>query len=219
MTSQAHVHQIADQVNPLHNKAAWWVVLVEGLVAVGIGTFIVLQPLYVAAGMVLILIAYLLLNSILHLLRAALGRSQKEHLVYDAMDGGIGLLGGLLVALAPWLPGFEALTIIVVLLFTLVFLSLLGLLKLLRAWRSGMKWGQLTMIALQLVLAGWMYYALRGGGQVGATVLNLVGWGIAIVGILMIGSSIMLYRSTQIGEAAVAIPETPVAPTVGNDNQ
>jgi uncharacterized membrane protein HdeD (DUF308 family) len=91
------------QVRPWRQGMAWWAVLLEGLVALGIGIYILVHP---AAGaqIVLLLALYLL---IINTERAIVGFREQIPLAIMAermLRSGIGLTVGLIIVIDAWQP-------------------------------------------------------------------------------------------------------------------
>lgn len=174
------IKQSVDQIKPWRRDTAWWVLLIEGVVALGLGVAILLWPAD-AQGWVLLFLAILLaLHGLLLLFSMLRGRRRGN---FPLVRGAIGLIVGMAVILMP-LFGFGDRTAAGWLL--AIGLLSTGLLAVVAPFFEGGaagRRGDLLLAVFLLILGGLLLYNLL----TGVAVLQLVAWTLLGFGALLAG--------------------------------
>lgn len=205
MTTQ--VKDMAQQAAPWRRDVNWMVVLVEGILALILGIYILVQPGQAGNWIVFLIGAYLLVNSVIRLYRAFSGRSGPVNERFDALDGGIGFFAGALVFLEPLvIENLDTAGATVILTYALFLLGVLDLINVGRSFsQAGMRWGLTIVGLIKIGFAVLLVFVLRTGEAQG--VLNIFGWTFTVLGALLAIYGIVLNRSqsakvADAGEAA-----------------
>ena len=82
-------------------KGAWWVVLVEGIIALVIGLYVLVQPQQADTWLAQLIGAYVLVNSGLAIYAGFSGSGPPAEQPFRLVVGGIALITGLLALTAP----------------------------------------------------------------------------------------------------------------------
>lgn len=194
--------QFEKRLNPLRKGTSWSLVVVEGIVALGMGIFGLVAPLQFADVLGVIIGAYLLVVSILNILAelriAQAGMPQPFRLI----RGGIGLVTGLVATLQPLISTIDRPSAITVLVFGLGLYGIVGLIGLFMRNEAN-RVGVIVANALPLVFAGLLAYSLITQQSI-VNVLSIV---IIIGGVLLIGYGLLLYQQSKQSPTAT-VPDT-----------
>ena len=86
---------------PWRSGAPWWLVLLEGLIALAVGIFILAQPARIGQWLVYLIAGYLVITSALDIYAGLGGSAAETGRTYRLLGGGIGFIAGLLVLVVP----------------------------------------------------------------------------------------------------------------------
>ncbi|MFO7633551.1 MAG: DUF308 domain-containing protein [Caldilinea sp.] len=181
------IKQSVDQIKPWRRGTAWWVLLIEGIVAAGLGLLIMFRPSEAAGWVLLILASLLALHGLLTLIGFLRGQRQGR---LPVIRGAIGLIVGLTVILmalfnigdrqvAAWLLAIGMLADGV--------LALVA--PFLEAAEDGQR-GGIVMGILLLALGGLLFYNL----VTGVDILQATAWTLLLFGAVLIVYSILMRR-------------------------
>jgi uncharacterized membrane protein HdeD (DUF308 family) len=147
---------------PWRKGTPWWLILVEGVILLAIGIFMLVQPVEAAAAFVLLLGGFLLINSLLRLFHGLYKLPEGADARLLMMRGGVGLVTGILVVASPF---FEQINLIAAGIILGVGLLLSGLIGLVNIFlmRSGQAttWGIVLADLVEVVLAVIVFYELN----------------------------------------------------------
>ena len=182
-----------DRVAPWGGGAPWWVVLLQGLVALAVGVYVLTQPGQVGQWLVLLLAGYLLVTSVLDVYVAQSRALPAGAESYRTLAGGIGIIAGLLVFALPFFVAVGMETMIAILGIGLVATGLLGLVEaLLVRGAAGFRWGAIISNLLRLTFGGLLLYLIGVGAA--ANVLRWLGIVAILAGVALVIYALVLYR-------------------------
>jgi len=218
----SNIQEMAGQAAPWRRNVSWWVVLIEGIVALALGLFILIDPGQSGSWLVLVIGAILLFNSTLAIFSALAGRVPLERQPIRLLRGGIGFFVGLLVVLQPFFQYLNSPADVVILAIGLLLIALIGFYGVIHFFRTdGVRWGAVIVNLIYVAFGVLLIYVLRNQEQqVGATVMQVFGSIFTVLGILLVLYGIALYRARQSaarGEATSASPE-PASPPPSSES-
>jgi uncharacterized membrane protein HdeD (DUF308 family) len=209
MTDQAK--EMLTQSAPWRRGVAWPVILIEGLVALGIGIYILAQPDDARDVVRQLLGAVLLVNGLLSVL-AGFRRPQAPAARYLILRGAVGATVGLIITLEPISDYLESDASRFILALGALAYGLLGLVQVVATREeAGLRIGPLIVSSVWIVLAILFFT----GDETDNTRLNLLGIVLVILGLLLCAYAYYLYRVKQAGPtpAADQTPEVSADPT------
>jgi uncharacterized membrane protein HdeD (DUF308 family) len=179
---------------PWRRSVAWWVVLIEGLLALAIGIYCIIQTIQVAQTILLLIAVYLIVTSILNVV-SALRKPVEDKIVHFAVSQSIvGLVTGLLVVLQSLLQIINERDARIILATGLLIFGLIGMYG-----SSMMVPGKSINLAgiigglLSIVLAVLLFFFSANN----LDILRWIGWIATIAGTLLIVYSLVLYRASK----------------------
>jgi uncharacterized membrane protein HdeD (DUF308 family) len=181
------------RIAPWRGTVAWWVVFVEGMIALVVGLYVLVQPQQASTWIVQLIGAYFLVNSGFALYAGFSGSGPAHEQPFRLIVSGIGLVIGLLALTQPLLGTIDALAAITMLGVGLLLAGIIGLVGLIIG-RVGhtTPWGRVLASSLDLLLGILLLYLSRTGTTGNALLLlGLVGLG---MGVLLVAYAVMLYR-------------------------
>ena len=98
-----------NRITPWGGKAAWWIVLAEGIIAVVVGLYVLVQPQQASTWLAQLIGAYVLVNSGLAIYAGFSGSGTPGEQPFRLIAGGIGLVTGLLALSQPLLVTLDTL--------------------------------------------------------------------------------------------------------------
>ncbi len=174
-----------DQIKPWRRGTAWWVLLVEGIVAAGLGMAMIFQPTEAAGWVLLILAGVLALHGLLTLFAFLRGRRQGK---LPVIRGAIGLIVGMTVILMALFNLGDKQVAAWILAIGLLLNGALALLApFMEASEDGQR-GNLLMGILLLVLGGLLLYNLL----TAVDVLIATAWTLLLLGVVLIAYSLVM---------------------------
>lgn len=187
------------QVRPWRRGMPWWVVVLEGLIALGIGIYILTQP--AAGGQIVLIFAIYLL--IINGERALLGfrdRIPPEILAERMLRAGIGLTIGLIIVFDAWQHFMTPPAALVILSLGWLLIGLVGLWE----WMSTGKELGLGLGGLISPIVSALFGLLMLGSRLalGGPLLQLIGILATVAGVGLLAWGFMIYRS----HAATTVP-------------
>ena len=195
-----------EQVKPWGKRTPWWILLIEGILAIGLGIYALAMPLQ-AQGLVLIGLAIVLAVNGLLTLFAYLRRRRQGNL--PLVRGSIGLVVGLIVILTPVFNFGSQLTAAWILAIGLILAGVMALLAVFME-ASGSRWGNLLIAVLFAVLGGVILYNI----STGAGIVQIAAWVLLAFGVILTGYSFVVRSS-----AAKAAPKVAPAPAKDSPEQ
>lgn len=204
-----------EQVKPWSRRTPWWVLLVEGILAIGLGIYALVAPQQ-AQGLVLFGIALVLaVNGLIAVFGGLRGRRRGN---LSLIRGAIGLVVGLIVILMPVFKFGTALTAAWILAIGLILAGVMALLAIFMESKAA-RWGNLIIGVLFLVLGSVIVYNVT----TGADIVQVAAWVLVAFGLLLLAYSFFVRSSAAKSEtpaaapkeakpAVVAAPQEPEAP-------
>ena len=188
-----------EQVKPWSKRAPWWVLLVEGILAIGLGIYALVAPQQ-AQGLVLLGIALVLaVNGLLAVFSGLRGRQQGN---LSLIRGAIGLAVGLIVILMPVLNFGTALTAAWILAIGLILAGVMALLAIFMEAKAA-RWGNLIIGLLFGVLGSVIVYNIT----TGADIVQVAAWVLLAFGLLLLAYSFFVRSSAAKSETPAAAPK------------
>lgn len=204
---------------PWHSDAAWWIVLIEGIITLAFGLLAVFVPAQAGAWITYFLGIFLLIDGGVWLFSAFRRRGGKA---FHLARSGAAILGGLLVVLGPWLS-FPPAARAWILGITFLVVGAFSLLAVFLERSRPFSWLRLVIGILLLGVGGLYAYSLITGGS--QNVLAVLGWFLTAVGAMLLFYAIYLFseerKSAQAAAAtaaasAPAAARRPAAPAAGS---
>jgi uncharacterized membrane protein HdeD (DUF308 family) len=174
-------------------KVPWWVVLVEGTIALVVGLYILAQPQQASTWLAQLMGAYVLVNSGVAIYAGFSGSGPPNEQPFRLIVGGVSLVTGLLALAQPLLVTINtpaSFTILGVGLLLAGVVELAGLIISLGGQDT--RWGRLLAGGLHVLLGVLLLYLSR-IGTAGNALLLLGVIGI-VVGALLVLYAVRLYR-------------------------
>jgi uncharacterized membrane protein HdeD (DUF308 family) len=198
MTDQAK--QMLTQSAPWRRGIAWPIILIEGIIALAIGVYILAQPDDAGDIVRQLIAAVLLVNGLLEIL-TGFRMPQAPATPYRILRGGIAATVGLIVTLEPISDYIESDASRVILAFGGLVYGVLGLVQVVATRETtGLRIGPLIAAGVWILLAILFFT----GDETDNTRLNLLGTVAVVFGLLLVAYAFYLYRLKQ------AAPATPV---------
>lgn len=181
------IKQSVDQIKPWRRGTAWWVLLAEGIVAVGLGLLIMFRPFEAAGWVLLILASLLALHGLLTLIGFLRGQRQGG---LSVIRGAIGLIVGLTVILMALFNIGDRQVVAWLLAIGMLADGVLALVApFLEAAEDGQR-GGIVMGILLLALGGLLFYNL----VTGVDILQATAWTLLLFGAVLIVYSMLMRR-------------------------
>lgn len=182
------------QVRPWRKGMPWWVVVIEGVIALGIGVYILTQP--VAGSQIVFLLALYLL--IVSAERALLGFREliPQSIVAERMlRAGIGLTVGLIIVLDSWQPFMTSPAPVVILSLGWLLTGAIAIWEWVAA-RSVLGLGLGALIS-PVVSSLFGLLMLLSRLSLSGFVLQALGILAAVAGVALLGYGFLLYRKSS----------------------
>lgn len=190
--------RMLQQAAPWRQGIAWGLVLIEGIVALGIGIYMLAQPA-TAQGIVRVLIGIIfLVSGVLRIYAGFRDTARSNPMTpFRLLSGGVGLTVGLLVVLEPFTAFLTEDAARLILAFGLLVYGLIGLVGALLARKGGAL--AMTIISvLDIVFAILLFY----NAKTHAVSIEVFGAIAIIFGLLLVGYALVL-RGNRRGRATV----------------
>ena len=182
------------QVRPWRAGMAWWIVLVEGLIALGIGIYL-LTSANAGKHFVLLLGLYLL---VAHVERAIMGfraRIPAAILAERMLRAGIGLTVGLIIVVDAMIPFMNSPAPLVILSLGWLLIGAIGI------WEWASARGELGLglgaLVFPIVSALFGLLMLASRLALGPFILQALAIVAIVAGVALLGYAFMLYRNAQ----------------------
>ena len=114
-------------------KGAWWIVLVEGIIALVVGLYVLVQPQQASTWLAQLIGTYFLVNSGFAIYAGFFGFGPPGEQPFRLVVGGIGLVTGLLALAQPLLGTIDTLAALIILSVGLLLAGVLDLTSLISA--------------------------------------------------------------------------------------
>jgi uncharacterized membrane protein HdeD (DUF308 family) len=192
-----------NRARPWRKGMSWWVVVLEGVIALGIGLYAMFMP--TAGQQVVLLLAILML--VVNAERAWLGFSERippAVIAQRMMRAGIGLTIGVIIVMNAWQEFMTPTAALVILSLGWLFIGLVGLWEWVAVHKElGLGWGGLIMPTISLLFGLLM---LGSRLTLGASLLQAVGILAVVGGVGLLIYGVFLYRQASAPQpAAVAV--------------
>lgn len=181
--------QFVSRNAPWSSSVAWWVVLIQGIIALGMGIFFVIQPRQSGQLTMIVVGGYLLVTSILGIYAGLRGERRPARMI----RGGMGFIVGLLVVLQPFLHSVNVEAARTILAIGLFASGLVGLYGALVREEGRFRWGTVIDSLLSIGIAWLLFYAAANP----VSLLIWIGTLAIIFGILLVIYALLLYRRTK----------------------
>jgi len=172
----------------MKSQNKWWLVLIEGLIAIGLGLYMLIDQTHASVYLGLVIAAYLVISGLVQTIKGATHRNAPGGKV-DLIRGLVGLIGGGLILI---LYFFKALTLemgVTILGIGLIVYGLLGLYE--NFFDRGEDVFAWAPILVNLALAGWGILIFIARSQD----INLIFWSgviLLLIGLVIAGYSFMI---------------------------
>ena len=185
------------QSAPWRKKIPWWLVLVEGIILLAIGIFILVQPARAGTVFVLLLGGFLLIDSLLRIFHGLYRQTQVAGTHLLMMRGGVGLATGILVVGSPFFTHINILAAGMILGVGLLLSGLIGLIDILqfRADRAT-SWGIVLADVVEILLAVIVFYEIS-VPQTSESTLQILGVIIVAAGVILTVYAVIFSRSAK----------------------
>jgi uncharacterized membrane protein HdeD (DUF308 family) len=182
----------ADGITPWRGRVAWWVVLVEGIIALVVGLYVLVEPQQASTWLAQLIGVYLLVNSGFAIYAGFSGSGSANEQPFRLIVSGIGLVTGLIALAQPLLGTIDTLASITMLGVGLSLAGIVGLAGLiLGRFGEATPWGRILASGLDLLLGILLLYLSRTGTAGNALLLfGVFGLG---VGALLVAYAVVLY--------------------------
>jgi len=189
------------QATPWRPGMAWWVVVLEGLIGLGIGLYILMNP-NAGERVVLLLAAYLLLISVERVINGFSAQIPPVILAERMLRAGIGLTVGLIIVLNTWQNFMSPSAALVILSLGWLLIGAVGLWE----WFSasgelGLGYGALIFPVISTLFGLLMLVSRL---SLGGILLQLLGIVAVVAGVALLGYGYWLYRKASTGLAIAA---------------
>ncbi len=195
--------ELVQQATPWSRQAVWWVVLIQGIIALALGVYVLMQPQQAGVRFVQVLGAYLAVSSIIALNRF---RSRNGEVVVEPgrwLYAGIALVAGLIAFLHPWITTIDVAAAATVLAIGAVLAGLIGLFGIFSSYgQVGIRWSAVIINLLYLLFGVIIFYRNRNPADVSP--IQWAGYLASGAGVLLILYSIWMYRGQSAATAAPA---------------
>lgn len=196
-----HAQQVAVQGMPWSREAVWWVVFVEGILAILLGLYLIISPTTASARVAQLIGLYVLVTGGLGIYRG-LQVALDQGVAFQLMQGAIGVTVGLLTCIPPLFVTVKdnpaaTLLLLFILATGLTLQGLVGLWGVYRLRREGGR-GVVVLGALLRLLVGLLLFLQIVSGANYALVIGLAA---IIVGAVLLLASLLLRRS-QVSRAS-----------------
>lgn len=182
------------QVRPWRTGMPWWVILLEGLIALGIGIYVLMAP-NAGNSIVLLLALYLL---VVHVERAIIGfrsRIPAAILAERMLRAGIGMTVGLIIVVDALVPFINPPAPLVILSLGWLLIGAIGIWEWVSARAElGLGLGALVFPVVSALFGLLMLASRLALGPLVLQSLAIVG---IVAGIALLGYAFMLYRNAQ----------------------
>lgn len=182
----------AGQQAPWRRGVAWWMVLIQGLLLLALGLYILFRQSAAGIQAVQLLGIFLLVLSLLAAIRGVRGRVAPRALPYHMLAAGIGLATGTIISLNTWQEFMTPTASLVIISIGFMLYGLAGLLEWFMGGTEQRTWLALglSLVSVLLSLAIlWSRLALAGPA------LWSTGIVATVVGLGLCGYAVLLYRS------------------------
>jgi len=188
------VKQSVEQIKPWRRTTAWWVLLIEGIVAAGLGAALLLWPA-AAQGWTLLFLAIVLATQGLLIIFSLLRGKRRGN--FALVRGGASLIVGMVVILMAIFSFGDRLTAAWLLAIGLLVAGGLAIVAPFFEGRASSKRGDLLMAVFLLVLGGLLVYNVA----TGVNVLLLLAWTLIAFGVALIALGILARSKAGDGNA------------------
>jgi len=182
------------QVRPWRAGMPWWVILLEGLIALGIGIYVLMAP-NAGNSIVLLLALYLL---VVHVERAIIGfrsRIPAAILAERMLRAGIGVTVGLIIVVDALVPFINPPAPLVILSLGWLLIGAIGIWEWVSARAElGLGLGALVFPVVSALFGLLMLASRLALGPLVLQSLAIVG---IVAGIALLGYAFMMYRNAQ----------------------
>lgn len=190
------IKSMVGQTAPWRKGAPWWLALIESIIALALGAYILMQTTSAATNILMILGGFLLIVGLLTIFSAVRNRVPPSGKTAELIRGAVAAVVGAIVLLANYIP---ALTPALLTPFVALALIVYGLFGLFTAFRIsgevGLQWGRLLGGLIYTVLGGLLFFA---NNEEALQLVQLMGVLLVAVGILLLVYTIILFRKQSV---------------------
>ena len=194
MTEQysENAKELLSRQAPWRQGVAWWIVLIQGLLLLALGLYILFRQGAAGIQAVQFLGIFLLVLSILGTIRGVRNRVAPKALPYHMLAAGIGLATGAIISLNIWQEFMTPAASLVIISIGFMLYGLAGLLEWFLGGTEQRSWLALGISLVSLILGLailWSRLALAG------TALWVTGLAATVAGLGLTGYAVLLYRN------------------------
>lgn len=199
--------ELINQQAPWRAGVAWWVVFIQGVLALALGIYILLRQDVAGPQAVQFLGIYLLIVSIIGTISGVRFRIAPRALPYHMLAAGIGLATGTIISLDIWQDFMTATAALVIVSVGLLLYGIVGVLEWFLGGDARRSWLSLSLSVVEVVLGAavlWSRLAVAGQALMWTGVIATV------AGVALIGYAYLLYSRGK--EPKTAQPTAVQAP-------
>ena len=197
-----YAKDLAAQNAPWSEGVSWWVVLIQGLILLGLGLFILLAPDTANKTVVQLLAVFLLVSGLLDAFQGIDGRVTPRAMPYHMLSAGSAITVGIIVLLDMWQDFMSVQGDAVVISIGLLLFGIMGLI----IWILGGERGDRGFLNLVLPIGALALggVALYSRLEMGATVVRWLGIIAVLLGVLLLVQTFVLYGKQNAKDETVA---------------
>lgn len=186
------IKSVAGKTAPWREGAPWWLALVESLIALGLGAYILMQTASAAANLLTIMGVFLLVVGLMAIFSAVRNRVPPSGKTPELIRGAVAAVVGVIVLLSNYFSTEIPPYMSIVVALALIVFGLFGLYTAFRiSGKVGLQWGRVLAGLVYTVLGGMLFLANAEEAQ---QIVQMIGVLFAVVGIALLIYTIILFR-------------------------
>jgi uncharacterized membrane protein HdeD (DUF308 family) len=208
-----NVKTLTSQAAPWSKQVAWWIVVVEGGVALVLGLFVLFRPEQANTRFIQVIGGYLVVTSALALYRIVAHKDEAPGEPGRWVRVGVGLVAGLIALFHPRMPTIDTAAATTVLAVGMLLSGALGLYGVFatRAQAGGMRWGDVIANGLYLLFAFAVFRHNRADTEASGDLVWWIGILTTAAGAGLIYYGLRLRSAAEAAVVAVAAADAPAA--------
>ena len=181
-------------------NSPWWLALIQGLVALGLGLFMLLDPTAASAVIGLLAAVYLLVAGIVHTIRGLARRRVVKRMNLMLIRGILGLIvGGIILVLALFNIGTLAFGYTILAIGLIIFGAIGLFSSFFQRQGKQLAWGP-VLVNLALLVWGFLIFF---GRSLNLNLAVISGWILVIIGVVIVAWT-LLGRNEELAETDAA---------------
>ncbi len=195
--------ELAARNAPWTKDVAWWIVLIQGLIMLGIGLYILFAQTLAIRQVVILIGAFLLINSIIEAFQGFDDRVRPRVMAWHMFGAGVGFVVGLLLVSDIFIDFMGPVAGAVIVSFGLLLTGITGIIQWVLGGEQGVRRLSDLILPIGSLLLGGVTLWTRLG--VGDDIIRVLGILATLLGITLLVRTFMLYSQQKdpsaIGEA------------------